>query len=52
MEKIPTSFMGYKKQAVNDILKEHERVNNTQKQDIKYLRSEISRLEKQLKNKK
>lgn len=46
MGNIPTSFMGYNKQIVDDILTKKDFELNTQQKDINYLRNEISRLEK------
>ena len=48
MEKIPSSFMGYNKQYVNEIINQKDRLLLTQKQDINYLRSEIDKLEKKI----
>ena len=50
MENIPSSLMGYNKQTVNDILNEKNSKLNLQQEDINYLRKEISRLEKSIKN--
>lgn len=48
MKKIPSSFMGYKKDVVNEILNKQDNILNTQKKDIEYLKGEINRLEKDL----
>lgn len=52
MNNIPSSFMGYNKQAVNQIIKEKDNKLSLQQEDINYLRNEILRLEKTIKNKK
>lgn len=59
MENIPSSFMGYNKDAVNDIITEKDNKLKTQQNDINYLRGQIEELEnrmntksKQPKNKK
>jgi len=49
MENIPSSFIGYNKQAVNDIIEKKDSLLSTQKKDINYLRNEITRLENQIK---
>lgn len=49
MEKIPSSFMGYRKDIVEDIINRKDALLFTQRQDINYLRNEIDRLEKSLK---
>lgn len=49
MENIPSSFMGYNKQAVNELIQKKDSILSTQKKDINYLRNEITRLEKQIK---
>ena len=46
---IPSSFIGYNKQAVEEILKEKNALLKTQKEDINYLRNENKKLKKQLK---
>lgn len=43
---IPTSFFGYKRETVDRLLKEKNELLETQKQDIEYLRKELSRFEK------
>ena len=43
---IPSSFRGYNKATVNEILKEKDALLETQRQDIEYLRNELSRFEK------
>lgn len=43
---IPSSFRGYNKESVNKILKEKDALLETQRQDIEYLRNELSRFEK------
>lgn len=52
MNNIPSSFMGYNKQTVNQIIKEKDNKLSLQQEDINYLRNEILRLEKTVKNKK
>ena len=52
MENIPSSFIGYNKTIVNDILNQKDTILNTQQNDINYLRNEISRLEKNIENNK
>lgn len=52
MENIPSSFMGYNKQAVNELIQKKDSILSTQKKDINYLRNEITRLEKQIKTSK
>jgi len=49
MDNIPSSFMGYNKEKVNEIINQKDNLLSTQKEDINYLRNEISRLEKQIK---
>lgn len=46
MDNIPSSFIGYNKQAVDEIIKQKDNKLNTQQKDIDYLRNEILRLEK------
>ena len=46
---IPSSFIGYKKASVNQILNEKNKLLETQNQDIEYLRNENKKLKKQLK---
>lgn len=46
MENIPSSFLGYNKEAVNAIMKEKNEKLATQQNDINYLRSELMKLEK------
>lgn len=41
MEKIPGSFFGYKKQVVDDMIKERDNKLKTQQKDINYLRKEL-----------
>lgn len=48
MEKIPSSLLGYDKKTVDNILKEKNSKLNCQQNDIEYLRSEITKLEKRL----
>ena len=43
---IPSSFLGYNKEAVKKLLKEKDNLLETQRQDIEYLRKELSRFEK------
>lgn len=49
MENIPSSFMGYNKETVDEILSQKNSKLNLQQEDINYLRKEISRLEKSIK---
>ncbi|MBQ3158677.1 MAG: hypothetical protein IJB98_03185 [Clostridia bacterium] len=49
MEKIPSSLIGYNKQCVDDIINQKDNCIITQKQDINYLRNEVERLEKRIK---
>lgn len=49
MEKIPSSFIGYNKHYIDNLLNEKDTLLSTQKQDICYLRSEVERLEKKIK---
>ena len=51
MEKIPSSFMGYKKEIVEEIINKKDALLLTQRQDINYLRTEIDKLEKSLNEK-
>ena len=51
MEKIPSSFMGYKKEIVEEIINKKDALLFTQRQDINYLRTEIDKLEKSLNEK-
>ena len=46
---IPSSLMGYNKQAVHQILNEKNTLLKTQEGDINYLRNENHKLKKQLK---
>lgn len=41
---IPTSFLGYNREAVKKILKEKDSLLETQRKDIEYLRQELSQL--------
>ena len=52
MNNIPSSFMGYNKQAVDEIIKEKDNKLVTQQEDINYLRGEILKLEKNSKKNK
>lgn len=52
MNNIPSSFIGYNKQAVNEIIKQKDDKLSLQQKDINFLRNEIERLEKTVKNKK
>lgn len=52
MDNIPSSFIGYNKQAVNEIIKQKDDKLSLQQKDINYLRNEILRLERTVKNKK
>ncbi|MBQ7466551.1 MAG: hypothetical protein IJS74_00605 [Clostridia bacterium] len=47
---IPSSFMGYNKDAVRKLLQEKDELLETQRQDIEYLRKELSRFEKNKKD--
>lgn len=51
MENIPSSFIGYNKRSVNEIIKQKNDKLKTQQQDINYLRNQITRLEKSAKKK-
>lgn len=51
MENIPSSFMGYNKRSVNELIKQKDDKLKTQQQDIDYLRNQISKLEKTAKKK-
>ena len=48
MQNIPTSFIGYQKEMVNQIIAEKDNRLKTQQEDINYLRSEVSKLEKKV----
>lgn len=52
MEKIPSSFIGYNKQAVHEIIKQKDDKLSTQQKDINYLRDEILKLERTVKSSK
>lgn len=53
MRNIPSSFIGYNKQAVDNIIKQKDDKLSMQQKDINFLRDEILRLEKTVKiNKK
>ena len=43
---IPSSFIGYNKKTVDELLKEKDSLLETQRQDIEYLRRELSKLQK------
>ncbi len=43
---IPTSFIGYKKEVVNEIIKEKDNKLSVQQKDIDYLRKQVTDLEK------
>ena len=43
---IPTSFIGYKKEVVNEIIKEKDNKLSVQQKDIEYLRKQVTDLEK------
>lgn len=51
MDNIPSSFIGYNKQAVNEIIKQKDNKLNMQQKDINYLRNEILRLERDARSK-
>ena len=48
---IPSAFMGYKREAVDNLLKEKDALLETQREDIEYLRKELNRYEKMKKEK-
>ena len=48
MEKIPSSFMGYKKDIVKEIIEQKDILLDAQQKDIEYLRNEITKLEKNI----
>lgn len=48
MENIPSSFIGYKKEVVDDIINQKNSKLSTQQKDINYLRNEINKLEKSI----
>ena len=48
MEKIPTSFMGYRKDVVKEIINQKDTLLESQQRDIEYLRNELSKLEKRV----
>ena len=52
MENIPSSFLGYNKNAVNELIKQKNYQLKSQQQDIDYLRQENLKLKNKLKNKK
>lgn len=52
MENIPSSFIGYNKQAVDTIIKQKDDKLSSQQKDINFLRDEILRLEKTVKSNK
>ena len=47
---IPTSFIGYNKDAVNEIIKQKDSKLSTQQKDIDYLRKQVENLEKKSSN--
>jgi len=49
METIPSSFLGYNKKAVNQLIKQKNEKLKTQQSDINYLRTENTKLKKKLK---
>lgn len=49
MNNIPNSFIGYKKNVVDEILNQKDSLLGTQQQDIDYLRSEVDKLKKEVK---
>ena len=51
METLPSSFLGYNKKAVHELIKEKNNKLKTQQSDINYLRTENLKLKKQLKTK-
>ena len=51
MENIPSSFIGYKKEVVDDIINQKNSKLSTQQKDINYLRNEINKLEKSIQTK-
>jgi len=48
-ENIPSSFIGYNKNTVKQILNQKNQLLKTQKEDIDYLRQENLKLKKQVK---
>ena len=48
---IPSSFLGYKREVVDKLLREKDALLETQREDIKYLRKELSRFENHKKDK-
>ena len=52
MENIPSSFMGYNKEVVKEIIKSKDNKLKTQQQDINYLRGQIDSLQTQINSKK
>lgn len=52
MENIPSSFIGYNKQAVDSIIKQKDDKLSSQQKDINFLRDEILKLEKTVKSNK
>ena len=52
MENIPSSLIGYNKEAVNDIIMQKNNQLKTQQQDIDFLREENKRLRRKLKSRK
>ena len=45
---IPSSFMGYNKNAVDELINKKNSQLNIQQQDINYLRNENSKLKQQI----
>jgi len=51
MENIPSSFLGYNKKAVLEIISKKNKQLKTQQEDISYLRTENTELKRKLKSK-
>ena len=51
MDKLPSSFIGYNKQAVDNLLNQKNQLLKTQQKDIDYLRQENTKLKSRLKPK-
>ena len=51
MENIPSSFIGYNKNAVKELIKQKNSQLKSQQEDIDYLRQENLKLKKKLKTK-
>ena len=51
MEKIPSSFIGYNKTVVKDLINQKNNLLKTQQKDIDYLRQENKKLKSKIKSK-